>query len=364
MLLTLIVFLLILSVLVLVHEFGHFFAAKKLGIRVEEFGIGLPPRIFGIKLGETVYSVNYLPIGGFVRLYGEEGLAGKDSDAKTVQKRAFFKRPVWQRSLVIVAGVLMNFLLAVVVISYLFTQGVMVPVNRVHIEKVISDTPAAIVGLKEGDIIKNIKFQTANSQYQIIDIKTGDQLSKTTKDYLGKDIILVIERNGKILELGLVPRLDYPQDQGPMGIVISNYEEKRYSLSQAPIMGLKESLVLSWELAKGIGNTLWKMIMLKPVSKDVAGPIGIAQMTGEAIKFGENAVLEMLGLLSLNLAIINILPFPALDGGRLLFVVIEGATGKKVKTNWERYIHQFGMAILLFLVILVTINDLMRFFSK
>lgn len=354
MLLTVIVFLLILSVLVLVHELGHFLAAKKFGIYVEEFGFGLPPRLIGKKIGETIYSINWLPFGGFVKLYGEEG---EDAKAKkSIKKdRAFYTRPVWQRVIVIAAGVAMNFVLALVVISYIFTQGVMVPTNRVHIEKIIEGSPADIAGLAKGDIILEIENTSIT--------KTED-LINTTKKYLGKEITLVILRNAKEERISLTPRQDFPADQGPMGVSISSFEEKKYAWNEAPVEGLKQSIVLTNELVKGIGKTLWKLITFQNVSKDVAGPIGIAQMTGEAIKFGRNAVLEMLGLLSLNLAIINILPFPALDGGRLLFVVIEGITGKRVKTNWERYIHQAGMAILLLLIVLVTVNDLVRIFRK
>src|SRR3989344_3836539 len=363
MLVTLIVFLLILSVLILVHELGHFLMAKKFGIFVEEFGFGLPPRLFGFKRGETIYSINYLPFGGFVKLYGEEGLenTGKKKIAKN---RAFYTRPVWQRVVVISAGVVMNFLLAIVIISYIFTRGVMVPTQNVHIEKIVGNSPAEAAGLKEGDRINKISIISETGGKEEIVINSTDLLINTTKKYPDKEITLEIFRNGQNLSVNIIPRSDYPENQGPMGILISNFEEKKYSLLEAPVMGLKESVFLSWELIKGIGKTLWKLATLQSVSKDVAGPIGIAQMTGEAIRFGRNAVLEMLGLLSLNLAIVNILPFPALDGGRLLFVVIEGITGKRIKTNWERHIHQAGMAVLLLLILLVTLNDLIRIFSK
>ncbi|MCL5797571.1 MAG: RIP metalloprotease RseP [Patescibacteria group bacterium] len=362
MLVTVIVFLLILSVLVLVHEFGHFTAAKKMGIKVEEFGFGLPPRMFGIKRGETIYSINWLPIGGFVKLFGEEGdtdIAGKNPKSSEVQKRAFYTRPVWQRAIVLVAGVAMNFVLAIVVISYLFTQGVMVPTNRIHIENVMSNSPAAQAGLQKNDVIKSVSWSNNGMA-----LKSSDDLIKFTRDHAGEKIDLTVLRGASTLQLFIIPRKVYPKDQGPMGIVISNYEEKKYPLWQAPVLGTKESIALTGELLKGIGTTIWKLISFQPVSKDVAGPIGIAQMTGQAVKTGESAVLELLGLLSLNLAIVNILPFPALDGGRLLFVVVEAVTGKKIKTNWERYIHQVGMVILLLLMVLVTINDLVRIFAK
>lgn len=359
-LLTLLVFLGILSILVVIHELGHFIAAKKFGIKVEEFGFGLPPRIFGIKRGETVYSLNWLPIGGFVKLLGED----RDSEGgslvkKGEAKRAFFAKPLSQRAVVLVAGVAMNFFLAVCVISFLFTQGVMVPTDRVHIEKVIAGAPAEVAGLKEKDVIRKITIDN-----QQLPIKSGDQLIKTTREHLGEELILLVERDGQELTVHITPRKEYPQTEGPLGIIISNYEEKKYPIYQAPIYGMKESLILTYELAKGIGGTLWKLVTLQPVGKDVAGPIGIAQLTGQAIKFGGMSVLELLGILSLNLAIVNILPFPALDGGRLLFVVIEATTGRRLRAQWERTLHQVGMLILLTLIVLVTLNDLVRIFGK
>lgn len=367
MLLTAVIFFLILSVLILVHELGHFLTAKKLGIKVEEFGFGLPPRIFGVKKGETLYSLNWLPIGGFVKLFGEEGetdLGGKNPKSPEAKNRAFYARPVWQRALVLVAGVSMNFILALVVLTYLFTQGVMVPTDRVHIQKVIENSPAAAVGLKENDIIKSMKIKNAKGIDETVEIKNADTLSKTTKDHLGEQILLTVVRSTTTMEFVVTPRKDFPKDQGPMGIIISNYEEKKYTLLEAPILGMKEAFGLSFDLLKGITKTVWKMVTFQSVQKDVAGPLGIAQMTGEAVKSGEAAVLELLGLLSLNLAIVNILPFPALDGGRLLFVVIEGITGKKVKTKYERTLHQIGMIVLLSLMLLVTLNDILRLFTK
>jgi regulator of sigma E protease len=374
---TLLVFFLILSVLVLIHELGHFTAAKKMGIKVEEFGFGLPPMIWGKKIGETMYSINWLPIGGFVKLYGEDreedsskagnlrlrsGRAGnkKDKDAA----RAFYAKPIWQRVVVLVAGVSMNFVLGVAIISYLFTQGVMVPTQRVHIENVLPGSPAVSAGLEKGDIVKQIIIKDGNATPKEFPIIKSEDISKITKSHLGEEITLVIVRENTEKGISIVPRKDYPSKEGPMGIVISNYEEKKYPIYSAPFYGTKEAMVLSVELVKGIGMTIWKLISFQPVSKDVAGPIGIAELTGEAVKFGRMAVLELLGILSLNLAIVNILPFPALDGGRLMFILVEAVTGKKVKATWERYIHQAGMIVLLTLILLVTINDLVRIFTR
>lgn len=421
MLLTVLVFFIVLSILVLVHELGHFIAAKKLGIKVEEFGLGLPPRIFGIKFGETEYSVNWLPIGGFVKLFGEEGeenikilnsppKADQPKAEKVkfqsskwkeeIKKRAFYSRPVWQRGVVLVAGVFMNFLLAITVISYLFIQGVPVPVGRVHVSYISADSPAYAAGLKEKDIILSINDLKV-SDMKIFQDEVKKNLGKETDirvlrgatlQHAGKDLDKCLDC--RELSFKLIPRTDppfmkvpqvqkgaigslisdiknyfripetkpQPPREGALGIGISNYEVRFYSWYEAPLYGLSESLTLSKEGFKGILTIVWKMITFQPVSKDVAGPIGIAQMTGLAVKSGINSVLELLGLLSLNLAIVNILPFPALDGGRFLFVVIEAITGKKVKTDWERYVHQIGMIILLLLMALVTLNDLVRIF--
>lgn len=403
MLITLGAFLLILSILVMIHELGHFLVAKKFGIRVEEFGFGLPPRAIGKKIGETIYSLNWLPIGGFVRLLGEDQEDLETKPKLADKKRTFYGRPVWQRAAVIVAGVIMNFILAVLIISYLFTQGVSVPVDRVHIEQVESGSPAELAGIKPRDVVLAINGKT---------VVKGSDFIAVTNENLETEVTLSILRGASLthygevnltcdscekLEVKLVPRKEppfkklaseektfftelrqtvrsffhiaepvkpEPPREGPIGVAISTLETKIYPWYLAPVYGPWESLQLSWMLLGGIGFTLWKLITFQSVSQYIAGPIGIAQITGEAVKYGLKDVLQLMGLLSLNLAIVNILPFPALDGGRLLFVFIEGTTGKKLKAKWERYVHQVGMVILLLLIVLVTLNDIIRIFSR
>lgn len=345
MLVTVIVFLLILTILVLIHEAGHFFVAKKLGIRVEEFGFGLPPRAFGKKIGETIYSLNWLPIGGFVKLYGEDEGSGL---------RAFYTRPIWQRAAVVVAGVFMNFVLAVVIISYVFTQGVGVPTDKVHIQEVLKNTPAQTAGLVKDDIILAVDGKP---------IKKTDDLILLTKEKLGTEILLTIERKNNKFDIKIIPRKEYSKDQGPMGITISNVEFKKYSLLEAPFQGLVESLRISWLTISGLAVMLWKWLIVGQVPQGVAGPVGVAQITGQAVQFGPMAVISFAGLLSLNLAILNILPIPALDGGRLLFILIEVVTRRRVNPHFERYAHTIGMVILLALIALVTFRDIMRIFS-
>jgi len=369
MFLTILVFFVVLTILVLIHEMGHFLVAKKLGIKVEEFGLGLPPRLFGKKIGETIYSLNALPIGGFVRLYGEDGEDGEpkteNRKLKTDASRAFYARPPWQRAAVLVAGVAMNFVLAVGIISFLFTRGVYVPTDRVHVETVAPGSPASGAGLKQFDIIESIGG---------VYVKSSDELVSITRAHLDKVLTIVVLRGANFDEsvkdspckscqtftFSVTPRKDAPSGQGPMGIAISQLEKRVYPWYEAPVKGVTQAFILSKEFVKGLGRTFFKFATLQPVGDEVAGPIGIARVTGQAVNLGGLAVLELLGLLSLNLAFFNILPIPALDGGRLLFVVLEVVFRKRVKIQVERIAHQIGMAILLGLIVLISINDLIK----
>ena len=196
MIITIFVFLLILTVLVLIHEAGHFFVAKFFKIKVEEFGVGLPPRVWGKKFGETMYSINLLPIGGFVKLFGEDDAGGgkitkgdKAEDDKTDIKRAFYARPIWQRATVIVAGVFMNFVLAVAIITYFFgVVGVSVPGDKITITNIVDKSPAQVAGLQKNDIVENINGQKITSASQLISI---------TREHLGEGIELKIDRSGQ-----------------------------------------------------------------------------------------------------------------------------------------------------------------------
>lgn len=363
MLVTIIVFLLILSVLVLVHELGHFITAKIFGIKVEEFGFGLPPRIFGKKFGETVYSVNWLPIGGFVKLYGEDeagsgrpqipNLKSQISNAKDID-RAFFARPIWQRAVVIFAGVFMNFILAVAILSFLFSVvGVPIPGNKVNVDVVVKNSPAEKAGLKVGDTILSINGASITSTTQLITI---------TKKHLGQALALKVRSpKSEIRNLQITPRKVYPANEGAMGVAISqNSTIKKYPWYEAPFVGTKEALHETYLIANGLVMIVVQIFTKGSIPSDVAGPVGIAQLTGVVVSNGIYAVLSFVALLSLNLALVNVLPIPALDGGRLLFIVIEGVFRKKVNRTIEGYSHMIGMIILLSLIALITLHDLFR----
>ncbi len=353
MLTTILIFAVILFALVMVHEAGHFVAAKLMGIRVDEFGFGLPPRALGKKIGETIYSLNWLPIGGFVKLYGED--EQHPEYVKSQKNRAFFSKKPWQRALVLTAGVFMNLVLGWLVYTFLFTQGVQVPSDNVKVEEINAESPAAIAGVEKGDIIRNIR-----TGEQLYDVASAEDLVNATNKHLGDEVTLVLERNGETLETVLTPREESPEGEGAMGVVISNYEQKKYSLVEAPVLAFQQVISMIQALVVGLGMMIWKLITFQNVGAEVTGPVGIGKLVGEARQFGSSAVLELLAVLSINLAVINIAPFPALDGGRLLFVGIEALTGKKVNARWEQYLHQAGMMVLLFLLFLITVNDVLK----
>ena len=380
---TLLLFIAILSLLVFVHELGHFLAAKKAGIFVEEFGFGLPPGIWGKKIGETIYSINALPIGGFVKLYGEDG----PSFAKASAGKAYFEKSIPRRLSVLLAGVAMNLLLAIVSFSILyFVLGIPTKTGKIKIVGVTKDSPAQFAELKEGDEIVGIDGQKVLSADQFVDL---------TKGKAGKKIQLEISRDndnpcklsggnqvlggaipseqsfscrGENLLISLIPRESPPEGEGALGVVISGMELKKYPWWQMPYLGAREGFKesLSWAemILSALKKTLVSLIFMGKVPKDVAGPVGIFQITSQVAKDGFLAILQFLGILSVNLAIINILPFPALDGGRLIFLGYEAVFRKKISPKIEILVNQVGMAILLSIMALITVNDVLRLLKK
>src|SRR3990167_156959 len=346
----------VLVLLVIIHELGHFIAAKLNNVKVEEFGFGLPPRIFGIKIGETLYSINLLPLGGFVKVFGEEAaeLEGKKV-SPTLLKRSFSHKKPLQKCLILTAGVLCNFLLGWVIVSFLFIQGVRVPTKNILIDKVTKDSPAYIVGLQKGDSIRKI----IKGNDEII-IDEPSDVSLTTRKFAGEEITLVIERNKETQNVLITPRENPPKGEGSLCVLISNYEIRKYSIVKAPIFGLIESARMTILISKELSKTLFQLIILQKPDAEIAGPVGIAKLTAEAARQGYDSLLQLVGLLSLNLAIINILPFPALDGGRLMLVIYEWVSRRKVNPTIERRLNFAGFAILIGLIILVTINDIVK----
>ncbi|MBI3619529.1 site-2 protease family protein [Candidatus Roizmanbacteria bacterium] len=346
------IFFLILAILVLIHEFGHFITAKKNGVLVEEFGFGFPPRLFAFKRGETTYSINLIPLGGFVKLYGEE-YNELEKTVKGPLERAFVNKQSWQKALIIVAGVIGNFILGWVLISYLFTQGVPSPVDKVFVDQITRNSPAEKAGLQEKDTL--IALVKDGKTYELK--KTSD-LIDLTKKFRGQKITLMVDRQSRRLSVEITPRLKTPAGEGPLGVAVTSFVEKKYPWYQAPFYGLAESFNITARIISELLKTVFQIVTLRLPKLEVSGPIAIYRYTGQAIKFGRNAVLELMALLSLNLAVVNILPFPALDGGRLVFVVYEWLTKKKVNQKLERYLNFAGFAFLIFLAVIISIHDI------
>lgn len=313
-----------LSLLILVHELGHFWAAKYFGVWVEEFGFGFPPRLFKKKIGETIYSLNWLPFGGFVKLHGEMEDAGS---------RSFVFQKPWKKTVVIVAGVVMNFLAGWAIMSAVFWIG-MPPL--IFIDSVSKNSPAEQVKLQSGDLI--------NGWQEI----TG--LVSFISENKGKEIILNISRGKEKFDIKITPRLEAPIGEGSLGITMHGGGLPRQSF----LKGLYNGLLISWQMAVSVILGLYQLF-LSP--QNVVGPVGIFSIAIDTGKVGLVYVLQLLGLISINLAVLNILPIPALDGGRLLFLIIEKLRGRPFSSKVETKANAIGFALLITLVVLVTFKD-------
>ncbi len=349
---TLLIFLIVLSVLIFVHELGHFWMARRSGIKVEEFGFGFPPKIWSKKFGETLYSINLLPIGGFVKLYGEDESVDKDIP------RAFYHKGKLARARVVVAGVLMNFLLAVLcfgIISWVI--GVLRQTEDIRIIGVAPNSPAEDVGLRDGDVVISVDGQR---------LAKTDEFTSFIKDKVGKELLVNIKRGKEELSVKATPRTNPPEGEGALGVVVSSVELVHPPLWQRPFIslweGLKESVFWVGTTMGAVVSTITQLTK-GAAPEGIAGPIGIFQITGVVARQGALALLSFVGILSINLAVLNILPFPALDGGRLLFIGVETLFGRRVLPKFERMAHTIGMIVLLILILLVTLSDVRRLLS-
>lgn len=338
------IFVVALSILVLVHEFGHFFTAKKTGVKVEEFGLGLPPRIIGKKFGDTIYSLNWLPIGGFCKLYGEDG-GGKGGEA-------FNHKKPWQKLLIVMGGVLMNLILAILIFSVVYgVMGVPKETDRVKIIGVAKNSPAEKAGLKEEDWIQKVGD---------VVIKNPQQLTEEVGKYKGKNIKLLIS-NDKLIDIDV--RENPPAGEGSLGVAISNMEMVKvpwYRFYEGIGAGFNEAYYWGKIIGGGVFSMVGNLFM-GHVPNDVSGPIGMYEAT-TAIKKSQGmlALIHFFGVVSVNLAIVNILPFPALDGGRIIFVLYEMITKKKANQKFEIIMNNIGMLVLLALILLITVGDIRR----
>ena len=348
----LITFLIVLSLLIFIHELGHFLAAKKSGIKVEEFGFGYPPRIWGRRMGETIYSINWIPFGGFVKLLGQEKRERKKWSPQEI-KRAFFSQSKKAKTIVLLAGIFGNFLLGALCFSIIYSKiGIPTELDYVKVVEVIKDSPAANAGLKRDNKIISIDGESIYSTAGFI---------KLIEENKGQEIVLQTLEN----EFHLIPRENPPEEEGRLGIVITDIEMVFYPFWQMPFRGawegLKEAFGWSWMILQGIGLTVKQLF--HGITPEVAGPVGIFQLTASAAEQGILQLIQFVGILSVNLAVLNFLPFPALDGGHLMFLYIGPLLGKKRREKIENVVNTAGFIFLISLMILVTINDFARLFK-
>jgi len=350
-------FIVIIIALVMTHEAGHFFTAKAFGIYVHEFGVGFPPRAWAFKYGETEYSVNWLPIGGFVRLEGEESAA---------HPRSLAVRPRWQRLIVLASGAVVNLILPVVLFAAALSWPHEVPVGRAEITNVVEGAPADLAGLQAGDLIFEIDGRDATNV---------SEASRYIRLNVGNTIDILVRRNGEFITLPVEARWSPPEGQGPTGIGIAP------SVVAPDGRPFTETEALPpWEsIPQGFRQTWDTMILARneiigwfrgSTSPQFAGPVGIADTVGELARQQETAsdavspLLEIAALLSINLGILNLLPLPMLDGGRIFFLLIEVVRrGKRIAPEREAFVHMIGFLVFISFALVITFFDISRIAS-
>jgi len=368
------IFLLVLSVLVLVHEAGHYIAARIFGVKAEEFGYGFPPRAIGFvrtaqgwkkvaardrsNYKNTIWSLNWLPLGGFVRLKGEAGDGEGEEDS-------FLTKSGWQKFIILAAGVVMNWLLAAIIFSTGFAIGVPAEVDglpasaivkdrRVEIVEVIQKSAAEDANLKLGDRIVTINGEVAASAEAARSILT-DQAGK------GMELTLEIERKGAMQTVLATPKHVEALGKPGLGVALSNIGTVRFPAHLAVVQGVTVTAQYTELIIKGFFSLIADLFGDRKLAAEVSGPVGIAVLTGTIADQGFWALMQFAALLSLNLAVINFLPIPALDGGRALFVVVESLRRRRNNPRFEAAIHQIGFVALLILILLVTAQDIHRY---
>lgn len=350
----------ILSLLVLLHELGHFLIAKLFGIHVLEFGIGLPPKALKLfKYKETEYTLNWLLIGGFVRLDGEQtDPSWWERINPLTRSHMFFAKPAWQRALVILAGVAMNFLVGILLFGAVYTK-IGVPRfegEQVMVAEVAKGSPAELAAISPGEIIVRVGEATVGNSDQFVGL-IKDQQGKAITLYLAK-----LDGNGNKTDservVTVVPRENPPEGEGALGVAVSTvpivrYEKKAWYV--APYYGMVEGMKEAWGWSRE-----FLRIFAHPTElwKNLSGPVKVVQIGEEAVSEGLIMMARFAGIISLNLAIFNLLPIPALDGGRLLMVGLEKIVGRARVAKYENYVNAVGMGLLILLLLVVTVRDI------
>jgi len=335
--------------LIVLHELGHFVLAKKFGVKVEEFGIGFPPRIIGKKFGETLYSLNLLPFGAFVRIYGEQG--------GIEDCRSFIGKPIWQRVSIVLGGVVSFWIIAAILLSIVAgAWGLPTAVSdeenhtlidpKVQIIAIAPGSPAQEVGLEIGDTI--VGFDKLKEVQEFVEAHKGEEIT------------LVIQRGKEVFEKRIIPRVSPPEGEGAVGVGLTRIALKPYSWYQAPVQGFITCGQLTYNIVNGWGLGLKSAVGLTQLpagmKMEMMGPLGIFDLLREYFALGINYFLFLISLIAVALALINILPIPALDGGKLIFLIIEGIRRRPINYKLEQRITVTSLALLIILIIFVTVK--------
>lgn len=344
----------LLGVLIFVHELGHFLVAKYTGVGVLKFSLGFGPKLIGRKKGETEYLLSAIPFGGYVKLYGE---SDEEEIPEEDRKRSFLHQPIRKRIAIVVAGPLFNFLFAVFTFAMIFIIGL--PTLTTDIGSVQPESPAAQAGLKEGDKIVAIGRDS---------VSRWSDLAEIIFQSKGTELLLVVDRSGERLEFKIKPELVHESDifgeetdiyKIGVGPSANTFIEK-----QNPVRAFWSGMVQTYTITELTLVGLYKMVEGVVSPKTLGGPILIAQMAGAHVKKGIIYFISFMALLSVNLAVLNLLPIPVLDGGHLFFYLIELVTGKAISIKWREMAQQVGFLLLILLMVFVFYNDIVRIVSE
>ncbi|MDQ5971815.1 MAG: Zinc metalloprotease [Patescibacteria group bacterium] len=350
--------------MVVSHEFGHFIVAKKSGIRVDEFAFGFKPRLWSIKKGETTYSINALPIGGYVSIFGEnpddENTNGPDRD------RSFVHKPKYIQALVLVAGVVMNFLVAWLLFTVGFMTGLPSSVANapagsnitdaeLAVTSVLKNSPAEVGGLKTGDRIKQLSVAG-----DMTEVPSIESLKYFIRKHSTENITVEFTRKSTVMETNITPKAGLVEGEAGIGIGMDMIGTLKLPIYKALWQGLKLSANVFVATVVGFYTLIHNAVIGQGDMSAVTGPVGIVGVVGNAMSFGFVYLLSFTALISINLAVINLIPFPALDGGRLLFLLIERIKGSRIKPKIANIVNMIGFMLLMILMVVVTFNDIRK----
>ena len=348
--LAIVLFLVMFTLIIAVHEFGHYITARLLGMRVLEFAFGFPPRLVAIRRGGIDYSVNAIPFGGFVRILGQDDFSIEQRGAS--DPGSFTSKPWWAQAIVLAAGVTMNFILAIIVLTAAFAIGTEAPTGVVRVEEVAPASPAEAAGVQPGDLVRSIDGK------QIV--RTTD-LQTYVYSHAAKEVTLVLDRGGRAVTIAIVPRANPPADEGPLGVRLSEVTSPPTALPLPQAFG--QALRLTGDVVQQIADLPAQLVARpagQPGPPPVGGPIEILRVTALVSQAGLSAFLKLIGVISVNLGVLNIIPFPGLDGGRLFFVLLSAALRRRLSPQVEAAIHAVGFVLLLGLLVVVSVADIRR----